>query len=270
MNKWLKITRPVNGFMGFFSIYIVGFIAVNIHILKFIIPLTLAALSVFLVTAGGNIINDISDIETDRYNHPDRPLPSGTITEKSAKYFAIGLFLTAYIISLFISLLISLVVILAEVLLVSYEFKTKKIGLPGNLTVSFLIGMIFLYGGFVTGAISKMIFLFLLAFLSNMSREIMKDIEDLNGDIDRATFPKKYGIKNAKIVSAAFVILTVITSFMPYYFHMLSIYYLYAVLLDDLLFIVTLVYLNINITKGETISKVAMIWGMFCFLLGGF
>ena len=128
MNKWLKITRPVNGFMGFFSIYIVGFIAVNVHILKFLIPVSLGAISVFLVTAGGNIINDISDLETDKYNHPERPLPSGTISKKLAYYMALSFFIGGFLVSLFVSLLISSVVILAELLLVSYEFKTKKNG----------------------------------------------------------------------------------------------------------------------------------------------
>ncbi len=269
MNKWIKITRPVNGLMGFFSIYIVGFIAVNLHIAEFIIPLTLGAISVFLVTAGGNIINDISDVETDKYNHPDRPLPSGTITKKAASYLAISFFIIAFIVSTFISIFISVVVVIAELLLVSYEFKTKKIGLPGNLTVSLLIGMIFLYGGFITGTISKMLLLFLLAFFSNMSREIMKDIEDINGDVDRVTFPKKYGIGMAKIVSAIFVVITISVSVVPYYFHVLSIYYLYAVVLDDLLFAITIWYLKANISRGEKVSKVAMIYGMVCFLIGG-
>ena len=129
--------------------------------------------------------------------------------------------------------------------------------------------MIFLYGGFITDMLSKMILLFFLALFSNMSREIMKDIEDVKGDIDRITLPKRYGIKNAKIVSAAFVVTTILISFLPYYFHILSIYYLYAVLLDDLLFALTIWYLNANISRGQKISKVAMIWGMMCFLLGG-
>jgi len=269
MNKWLKITRPVNGFMGFFSIYIVGFIAVNVHILDFIIPLTLGAISVFLVTAGGNIINDISDVETDKLNHPDRPLPAGTITKKTASYLALSFFILGFLISIFVSLLISSIVIIAELLLVSYEFKTKKIGLAGNLTISLLIGMIFLYGGFITNTLSKMILLFLLAFCSNLSREIMKDIEDINGDVDRVTFPKKYGVNKAKIVSAIFVIITISVSYLPYYFHVLSIYYIYAVIIDDFLFAVTIFYLKRDVSKGERISKVAMIYGMVCFLLGG-
>ncbi len=269
MNKWLKIMRPVNGFMGLFSIYIVGFIAVNVHILDYIFPLTMGALSVFFVTAGGNIINDISDYEIDKKNHPDRPLPQGTITKKHAFYAFLIFFILGFILSIFISFEISIVVIIAELLLISYEFKTKKMGLTGNFTISLLIGMIFLYGGFITDSLLEMFLLFLLAMFSNMSREIMKDIEDIKGDIDRITFPKKYGIKNAKILSSIFVIITISISYLPYYLKILSVYYLIAVIFDDFIFLSTIVLMNTNISRGEKISKFAMIFGMFSFLLGG-
>ncbi len=269
MNPWFKILRPVNAFMGLFSIYIVGFIAVNLNIFDFIIPLTIGAISVFLVTGAGNIINDVSDMETDRVNHPDRPLVTGAISKNNALYGAAIIFIMAVILSIFISVYISAIVAIAELLLISYEFKTKKLGLVGNFTISLLIGMIFLYGGFITGEIIKMILLFLLAFFSNFSREIMKDIEDINGDLDRLTFPKKHGIKNAKILSAIFVVLTLSISTFPYFLHILSIYYLYAVLIDDFIFIYTIILLNKNISRGEKVSKVAMIFGMFSFLLGG-
>ena len=97
----------------------------------------------------------------------------------------------------------------------------------------------------------------------------MKDIEDIKGDIDRITFPKKYGIKNAKILSSIFVIITISISYLPYYLKILSIYYLIAVIFDDFIFLSTMVLMNINISKGERISKFAMIFGMLSFLLGG-
>ena len=86
----------------------------------------LGAISVFLVTGAGNIINDISDLNTDKINHPDRPLPSGKITRQSALTASIIIFIIAIIVSSFISYRISLIVFIAEMLLVSYEFKTKK------------------------------------------------------------------------------------------------------------------------------------------------
>ena len=39
-------------------------------------PLWIAAFSAAAVTAGGNALNDLWDLEIDRVNHPDRPLPS--------------------------------------------------------------------------------------------------------------------------------------------------------------------------------------------------
>ncbi len=91
------------------------------------VPLTLGAISVFLVTGAGNIINDISDLNTDKINHPDRPLPSGKITRQSALIVSIIIFVIAIIVSSFISYKISLIVFIAEMLLVSYEFKTKNL-----------------------------------------------------------------------------------------------------------------------------------------------
>ncbi len=270
MNKWLKIMRPVNGFMGLFSIYIAAFIAVNVHILSYIIPVTLGAIIVFFVTSGGNIINDISDYETDKLNHPQRPLPAGTISRKSAYYFFLALFIIAFLISFGINYLAAIFVLVAESLLISYEFRTKRMGLPGNITVSVLIGMIFLFGGLITDTILKMVLLFLLAFFSNMSRELMKDIEDVKGDIDRNTFPKKHGIGAARFLSIIFILATVSISYLPYYFKILSIYYVYAVIIDDVLFLTTGFLEKNNISRAQKISKVAMIWGMFSFLLGGF
>ena len=98
----------------------------------------------------------------------------------------------------------------------------------------------------------------------------MKDIEDVRGDVDRNTLPKRIGIQNAKIISSIFVIITILISFLPYYFHILSVYYLYAVFIDDFLFALTIIYIYTNISKGQKVSKIAMIWGMACFLLGGF
>ncbi|KQB34951.1 UbiA family prenyltransferase [Acidiplasma cupricumulans] len=269
MNPWIRILRPVNALMGFFSIYIIGFIAVNVMFYKFLVPLTLGAISVFLVTGAGNIINDISDLNTDKINHPDRPLPSGKITRQSALIVSIIIFVIAIIVSSFISYKISLIVFIAEMLLVSYEFKTKKLGLTGNFTISLLIGMIFLFGGVITDSLLKMTLLFLLAFFSNFSREIMKDIEDIKGDQDRMTFPKKYGIRNAKILSTVFVGITVSISAVPYLIKILSVYYLYAVIIDDFIFIYSVVIMRKSVSEGQKVSKIAMIFGMFSFLLGG-
>ncbi|MCY0851727.1 MAG: UbiA family prenyltransferase [Thermoplasma acidophilum] len=263
-----SIIRPVNGLMGFISTYISAFIAVGSRITDHIAAVTMAAIAVFLVTSGGNIINDIVDVEVDRINHPKRPLVTGELSKKAAQAMFITFFAVAIIISVFISIIAMLIVILAEVLLVAYEYALKKTGLPGNAVISLLIGLIFIFGGVSVFSYGKMVFLFLLAFTSNMSREIIKDVEDVNGDSDRITFPKKYGVRNAIILSDAIIGLLVVISYIPFAMHILSRFYLYVVVVADALFIASGAISSRNPTSGQKVSKYAMIVGMASFLAG--
>ncbi len=56
------------------------------------IAVLLAAVSTSLVTAGGNVLNDLLDREGDRTNHPDRPLVTGEISVRGARILATSLF----------------------------------------------------------------------------------------------------------------------------------------------------------------------------------
>ncbi|WP_297214857.1 UbiA family prenyltransferase [Thermoplasma sp.] len=265
-----SIIRPINGTMGFISTYISAYIAVGSRITAHLIPVTMAAIAVFLVTSGGNIINDIVDVEVDRINHPKRPLVTGEMSKREAETIFLVLFGISIVISVFISIVAMLIVILAEVLLVSYEYFLKKTGLPGNAVISLLIGLIFIFGGVSVFSYSRMIFLFLLAFTSNMSREIIKDVEDVNGDSDRITFPKRYGVKKAIMLSDIIIAILVVVSYLPFALHILSIYYLYVVLVADALFITSGAISSRNPTSGQKVSKYAMIVGMASFLAGAF
>ncbi|BAB59888.1 4-hyroxybenzoate octaprenyltransferase [Thermoplasma volcanium GSS1] len=265
-----SIVRPVNGFMGFISTYISAFIAIGYAVTSHLLPVTLAAFSVFLVTSGGNIINDIVDIDVDRVNHPNRPLVTGEIRVSSAKFIASAMFAVAIVLSLLISFIATGIVVLAIMLLIFYELYFKKTGLPGNTVISLLIGLIFVFGGISVSSYGKMIFLFVLAFTSNMSREIIKDVEDVNGDKDRITFPKKYGVKKALLVSDIIIGVLILVSFIPYLLKILSIYYLYVVIVADAIFILSGIFSSRNPSIGQKVSKYAMIVGMASFLAGAF
>src|SRR2546428_11722721 len=62
-------------------------------------PLALAAAAAAAFTAGGNALNDIVDRETDRINHPDRPLASGQLTLGTARAFAVSAFAIAAVVA---------------------------------------------------------------------------------------------------------------------------------------------------------------------------
>lgn len=270
MNPWLKIMRPVNGVMGIVATVISGFIGAGLGLPSYLYPILAASVSVFLVTSGGNIINDLVDIETDRTNHPQRPLVTGRISAGAAKIAFVAFFAIAAIVSgVFISLYALVVVVLAEIFLGLYETRTKKQGLTGNIMISILVGLIFIFGGIVVNSVGKMLILFAMASLANLSREIIKDIEDMEGDVDRVTLPKKIGVRGAAAVAIISIAVAVSFSYIPYYLGIFKLYYLGIVAVSDILFIVSAVTIIRNPGISQQVSKFAMIVGLLSFAVGG-
>ncbi len=270
MNPWLKIIRPVNGIMGIVATVISGFIGAGFNLPLHLYAVLAASAAVFLVTSGGNIINDLVDVETDRKNHPERPLVTGKITLGSAKIAFVVFFALAIVISgLFISLYALAVVVLAEIFLGLYETRTKKLGLTGNIMISILVGLIFIFGGIAVNSVGKMLILFVMATLANLSREIIKDIQDMEGDIDRITLPKKVGVRGAAAVAVFAIAVAVSFSYIPYYLGIFKLFYLGIVAVSDVLFIVSAVTIIRNPGISQQVSKLAMIVGLLSFAVGG-
>ncbi len=270
MNPWLKIMRPVNGIMGIVATIISGFIGVGFNLPSHLYAILAASVSVFLVTSGGNVINDLVDVETDRVNHPQRPLVTGKISKEAAKAAFVMFFAVAAIVSgVFISIYALALVLLAEVFLGLYETKTKKMGLAGNVMISILVGLIFIFGGIAVNSIGKMLLLFAMAALASLSREIIKDIEDMGGDVDRTTLPKSIGVRGAAAVAITAIAIAVSFSYLPYYLGIFKLYYLAIVAVSDILFIVSAVTIIRNPGISQQVSKLAMIVGLFSFAVGG-
>jgi len=111
--------------------------------------------AIFLTSGAILVLNDYFDVETDRVNAPHRPIPSGQVPPAAALVFfmaltAAGLALAAYTgpVTLGLAALLGLVGFL-------YNRWFKKSGLPGNLMVSFSVGMTFVYGGLSAGALNS-------------------------------------------------------------------------------------------------------------------
>ena len=92
--------------------------------------------------------------------------------------------------------------------------------LLGNFSVASLTGLTFIYGGISVSNISVAVIPALFALLINFVREIVKDMEDVNGDIQNGieTFPYKFGFSIAKNF---IVFITIIFNII----YMLSIYF---------------------------------------------
>ena len=200
---------------------------------------SLLVLSVVLIAAGGNIINDIYDQETDEINKPHKKIIGTHISETMGWVFyllctvlgiGIGYYLAHYFLKDNSFLLFHLI---SPALLWVYASNLKKTALIGNIVVSLLAAFVplivltFEYGAMlltywdiiqmnVLGNPFQYMFdwtfyLALFAFITTLIRELIKDIEDVEGDEQTQMKTLAVKIGREKTTNAA-VILSALTA----------------------------------------------------------
>ncbi len=220
----INLSRPANVIISFLTIIVAAELAWGVDPLKNVL---LAALSAALITMGANVINDYYDIEIDRINKPKRPLPAGTVSKKTAFIYFISVYILAWCLALFMNVWMFLIAFTTSIILFFYSFRLKRTVLWGNLTVSFATAMAFVYGGAAVGHYEETFFPAAFAFLFHLGREILKDIQDMEGDrqAGAVTFPVKYGIsRSIGLISVDFFLLVFLTV-IPYILGIYSIRY---------------------------------------------
>jgi geranylgeranylglycerol-phosphate geranylgeranyltransferase len=238
------------------------------------IPILLAAGSTACVTAAGNILNDLGDRNSDRTNHPDRPLVTGAIAPATARLGAVLLLVLSALLILTVvpgHLALGAIWGVAVLTLLSYEFRGKSLGLIGNLEVALLTGLVFLYGAAAAGSLLPVAPLVLMAFFATASREMIKDMEDAGGDVDRRTFPRVHGMASSGLVARAFVGVALLLSALPLLFllrldSIAGIMYLLSVVAADALFVASVAYLPSRLHAEQSLSKLAMAIALLAFL----
>ncbi|MBK00733.1 MAG: hypothetical protein CMB48_07300 [Euryarchaeota archaeon] len=197
-----------------------------------ILNVILQMISVSCFMAAGNILNDIMDIEIDRISHPLRSLPSKKVSIKQAWYLVI-IFSIISILSASYGVYIlnkiglewiplAIIWIVSFTLMISYEIgpKTKKYGYLGNLIIGGMLGLVIIYGGASVGKYNYSVTLCiaLMATFIGISREIIKDVHDLEGDLKwgRRTFPILIGVHNSRKLAYIFALLGVISIMLPF------------------------------------------------------
>jgi len=236
----------------------------------------IAGLSGALVNAGGNIINDYFDIEIDKINRPDRPLPSGSMSLKTALSLYLYTTLFAFVIVYNINLFAFAIVIVTSVMMFLYSYKLKGIPLVGNIVVSFFTGLAFLFGSVIVGNIYCGIIPAVFAFLISLMRELVKDIEDIEGDksVRISTYPIKYGIESSvKLISAIGVILMISTT-IPFLLKIYNWYYfIFVSLVVNSLLVFTVHTLKNNTSQKSlrlvsNLLKLGMVFGVIAIFIG--
>ncbi|MHA1772227.1 MAG: geranylgeranylglycerol-phosphate geranylgeranyltransferase [Candidatus Thorarchaeota archaeon] len=180
----------------------------------------------FFVAGGGNIVNDIFDIEIDKINRPHRALPSGRMSIRQAWAYVVFLSALGVIFAALNGIYGSLVVMVFLIVGYAYASKVKELGLAGNFLVAFSFAFGVIYGSFIYGELINAYFIplpswlfFITAFMILQARETIKGAEDVEGDALRnvRTIARVYGYKAAAAVSFVFNLIGVVCYFLIWY-----------------------------------------------------
>ena len=261
------LARPVNAILAFFGVVVGALMACEYTCIQCGL---LAGLAAALVSAGGQAINDVYDVEVDR--EKKRPIPRGWISKRWAKVYAAVLFGLGVAVALCVSLLHAFIALLAALLIFLYSYKIQKRKYIGNVLVAFFTGLLFVFGGLCGSRWYVTLIPALLAFLATWSREIWKDIEDMESDRGfKRSLAHILTPKLAAYFAAYLALLAVLFSPLPspIGFGFLGWSYLYLVLVADAIFLLS-AYLGINGNArwAEKGAKLGMIVATLAMLAG--
>jgi 4-hydroxybenzoate polyprenyltransferase len=252
----------------------------------------LIAATVFL-TAGGYVINDYFDIKTDLINK-GKVIVGTRVSRRQAMMWHNIFNIAAVSIGFYISwkvgyFWLGTMFLMVSGLLYFYSASYKRQFLIGNLVVATLVGMVpllvsifewpVLYRYYTLNAVSMPdinVILYwvggfaVFAFLTTLTREIIKDIEDFEGDIayGRNTVPVVTGIIAAKIISVSLIAITVALLYLTWYLFIndkITLIYLSVAIVLPLIYVIFKVIVSDNrkqLHYASSIMKVVMLIGI--------
>ncbi|MDR2855432.1 MAG: UbiA family prenyltransferase [Methanomicrobiales archaeon] len=275
-SAYISIIRPVNctvaGIAGVLAYFIVT------GSIQWIVLMIWCM--VFLITAAGNVINDYYDAAIDAINRPERPIPSGAISQPVAQRYATFLFLLGNLIgaiSLAYEMILPLIIALwNSILLWWYAKKLKTTPGFGNAAVAYLSASIFLFGAaftdphMLTHTLTYALPIAGATFGVMLAREIMKDAEDVVGDLDAnaKTIPIQYGIPRSIQIASCCAICGIILSLSLFF--RWGLFYLGGIIIVDLIILFG-VLVVLPCTTPECVRQRNgsryLKYGMFCSLI---
>lgn len=222
-----KLSRPLTSLSGALMVLLGGYVAGTGEWIKTIV----ACLTTLLVAASANAWNDYRDVEIDRINQPNRPLPAGMVTPRSARLFSLGMALLSLIAASFINLTAFVIVLFSHILLYTYSLKLKSTVLFGNLTVALISALTAIFGGVAAGNVAPTLWLALIAGCGILGREVLKTLADYDGDLRQRcrTIATVWGKRWARVVFYLLAAATLLVMMTPYLLNVYQPIYAYIV-----------------------------------------
>jgi 4-hydroxybenzoate polyprenyltransferase len=253
----------------------------------------LLVIATVCITAGGYVINDYFDIKTDLINK-GRIIVGNRVSRRQAIMLHNILNIIGVAAGFYISweegyMLLGILFLLVSGLLYFYSASYKRQFLIGNVIVAILTAMVpllvvfyewpALFKYYTINAVTLPVFNFifywvggfaLFAFLLTLAREIIKDIEDFEGDVahGRNTVPVILGVMSAKIVSVSLIGITIVLLYLVWYFLLndtITLVYLSSAIVLPLLFVIYKVIVSRNrqqLHYASSLMKIVMLAGI--------
>jgi len=257
---------------------------------------TLLVLSTILIAAAGYIINDYFDIQIDAYNKPDKLIVGKKVSIGTAKLIYAILNGIAFIIGFFLAIKVNafqlgFIFVMIAIMLWYYSAKYKRQIFWGNLVVAILSALVLLIiwiFEFFSLRLSPIDFIdayrsikiiniiiwsySLFAFMVTLIREMIKDIQDIEGDskFGCRTLAVVSGIRATKYITTSLIIICIlIMAYSQYrlFIENFTIIFWYLMIVVQPLFIYLLI--NVIISKNKdnyrfsgNLSKIIMLAGI--------
>ena len=228
---WIKLIRFQNLTIIILTQILIKFCLINIFIDNYILDnyyFLLYLIALIFIVAGGYIINDIFDVETDIINKKkiivDRVINKSIALKTYYLLNIIGLTSGFYLSYLLKEIMFGFIFLFFVFSLFKYSKKYKKTFILGNLLVSFLTALsiinITIFDIIINRTLKNgdiMIIKIILAysifsFIITLIREIIKDLEDKEGDvkINAQTLAIKLGVGITKRITLVLIVLTML------------------------------------------------------------
>ncbi len=270
----IKLLRPINVPLGGATVIVCAIMIDKSSEMNLIIK---GLIIVMAFTGGANALNDYYDLDIDKINKKNRPLVRGYLTPKFALNLSVVLYGLGIVVAsltpkpaLIISVGIALPLILA------YNLRLKGTILFGNLAVSLIIAITFLFSGSLFNALEKMILPAFLAFSFTFVREFIKDMADEQGDREMGlnTLPVKLGLNASAKVAIGMISLLLFVIILPYVMGFYNKNYLFISLIGigiPLAYIISLLIKMPspnNCIKASRLLKVCTLIGLIAIYIG--
>ena len=223
------------------------------------------------IAAGGYVINNIMDQDTDEIAKPQNRVVGVSISETVAYNWYIGLTIVGVGIGFYLSNVIykptfASMFILVATLLYMYATSFKQIPVLGNVVVALMLSTsIIIIGLFdilpaidvdnrfrMKEAFDILMHYAIFAFIINLIREIVKDMEDMDGDYQSGinTLPITIGVQKTKIIVGVLTVISI--GILAYYVNSNLFELDYVVYYAMILIVGPLIYFGVKLLNATT------------------